>query len=438
MPSSIETEVTLLGTFLVYTKSMRQALEQELTEESFYNNNHKIIFNAMKEVSDGNNTTDVVSVMEKLKERKQLEIIGGVNYLTELSAQGLAPSSIDGFVRLLEDKRLLRELLSISNELQHDILRSGASSEELMDKAEKNILEITRSRRTTEFSSIVDVVPKLLEEIKVKSERGTGITGLDTGFADLNYITGGLQQGDLIIIGARPSVGKTAFALNLGKNMAENNKLPTAIFSLEMPETTLVQRMISAHGGIKGNKLRDGKVRTNDEWNSLFDTANYIKELPIVIDDSSSLKMSEVFSKCRKLKNEEGLGVVIIDYLQLISASGGQGSREQEVAEISRDLKGLARELEVPVIALSQLSRKVVNREGNRPNLGDLRESGSIENDADIVAFLHREEYHADQEESDVQETQLIISKHRNGALGTVDLMFEKSTNKFYDKSWRE
>lgn len=437
-PHSIEIEQALLGTFLTYTDSIKQAIEQGLMEDYFYEPTHKEIFKAMRSLNTKNSRTDVVTVMEELKEKKQLKNIGGVGYLTDLTATSGTKSNIDDYVGTLEDKLALRKLLDISNNLNYNILKSPMSSEELMAQAEKEILEITRSRRTTEFSHIQEVVPRLLEEIKYKSEQGTGITGLDTGFSDLNYITGGLQRGDLIIIGARPSVGKTAFALNLGKNMAEKNQLPTAIFSLEMPETTLVQRMISAHGGIKGHKLRDGKVKTNDDWNKLFEAANYIQSLPIVIDDSSNLKMSEVFSKCRKLKNEHGLGVVIIDYLQLMETTGKHGTRQEAVSQISRDLKGLARELDVPVIALSQLSRGVEHRESKRPMLSDLRESGSMEQDSDIVAFLYREEYHGEEEESDTQETQLIISKHRNGALGTVELMFEKSTNKFYDKSWRE
>lgn len=437
VPSSIETEEALLGTFLVFTTSIQQGIEEGLSEESFYSNNNKTLFNSMKEIQEGGGITDVITVMEKLKEKKQLEAIGGMDYLLDLSSMGVGKTAIQNYVNQLEDKRLLRRLLDITGNLEDNIFKNGASSDKLMDQAEREILEITRSRRTTEFSHAVDIVPRLLKEIEHKSEVGTGITGLATGFRDLDALTGGFQNGDLIIIGARPSVGKTAFALNLGKNIAEKNDLPVAIFSLEMPENTLLQRMISAQGNIAGNKLRDGKLHTNQDWEQLYETADYIKNLPIVIDDSSNLKMSEVFSKCRKLKNEEGLGVVIIDYLQLISSTGKFGNRQEAVSQISRELKSLARELEVPVIALSQLSRGVEHRDDKRPTLADLRESGAIEQDADIVAFLYREEYHDGEEEGNTQETDIIFRKHRNGALGTVNLMFEKNTNKFYSKAWR-
>lgn len=436
IPQSIDVEIGLLGTFLVFNNSIQQALEQGLVEESFLDKRNQIMFNTIKELHNENKITDVTTVIEKLKETKKLNDVGGIEYITQLSADSGTRSAIDNHVGILEDKRMLRQLLEISNNLNYNILKSGTPTDQLMDMAEKEILEITRSRRTTEFSHAVDIVPRLLKEIEHKSEIGTGVTGLKTGFSDLDRVTGGLQKGDLIIIGARPSVGKTAFALNLGKNMAEENKLPIAIFSLEMPENVLMQRMISAQGGIAGNKLRDGRIKTNDEWNKLYETANYIKSLPIVIDDSSTLKMSEVFSKCRKLKNEHGLGAVIIDYLQLITASGKHGSRQEAVSQISRELKALARELEVPVIALSQLSRGVEHRDDKRPTLADLRESGAIEQDADIVSFLYREEYHDGEEESNIQETDIIIRKHRNGALGTINLMFEKSTNKFYSKKW--
>lgn len=436
IPQSVDIEQALLGTFLVYTNSIKQALEHGLVEDNFYDNRHKFIFNAMKGLSRDNINTDVVSVMDRLKEAKALERAGGVMYLTDLTTLGSSKSSIEGFIDTLEDKKTLRSLLDLSNKINHNILKSTLSPEDLMAEAEKEILEITRSRRTTEFSHVEDIMPRLLEEIKVKSEKGTGITGLETGFSDLDRLTGGFQKGDLIILAARASVGKTALALNLAKNMALLNKEPVAIFSLEMPENSLVQRIVSAHGDIPGNKLRDGLIYSNNDWNKLFKSANEVQQLPIVIDDSSSITTSEIFSKCRKLKNEHGLGVIIIDYLQLLSSRSRGRSREQEVAEIARSLKELARELDVPVIALSQLSRRVEMREDKRPILSDLRESGSIEQDSDIVAFLHREEYYSTEaEESDNQVMEVILRKHRNGALGTVELAFKKSANAFYTLS---
>ena len=435
IPQSFETEQGLLGTFFVYTDSIKTATEKGLNEDSFLDKKNKIIFNAMKELKNKNARTDVITVMEQLKDSKQLEQVGGITYLTDLTGVGGTKSNIDDFVNILEEKRMLRRLLDVSNSLNYDILKSSTPADQLMDKAEKEILDITRSRRTSEFSYIDDIIPRLLEEIRVKSEKGTGITGLETGFADLDRITGGFQNGDLIILAARPSLGKSAFALNLAKNMAQLNNQYSVIFSLEMPENQLVQRMISAHGDIAGDKLRDGRINGNTQWNELNTTAHEIQQLPIIIDDSSTLTMSEIFSKCRKIKNEKGLGVVIIDYLQLLSSTQRGRSREQEVAEIARDLKELARELNVPVIALSQLSRRVEQREEKRPILSDLRESGAIEQDADIVAFLHREEYY-DEEETNIQVMEVILRKHRNGALGTVKLLFKKSSNAFYSKAY--
>lgn len=728
MPQSLDIEEALLGTFLVYTDSIKQAIEEGLSEESFYDNNNKTIFKAMSELSSNNNRTDVVTVMEELKNIKRLELIGGTRYLTDLSSNGGTKSSIKDYIEILEEKKTLRKLLDIGNSINHNILSSTISAEDLMAQAERDILEVTRSRRTTEFSHIEDIMPILLEEIKHKSEHGTGITGMETGFRELDKLTGGFQKGDLIILAARASVGKghpnwlelptpkgnkkvgdlvvgdyvfdrygkptkvtgvfprgkletykvtlsdgrstivdgdhiwthfsrsgsgneslidkttefmynhgvtrknslhsiysiptnepvqieekkhkidpyvigaligdgcmlesrlqissgdefvvkkvakllnseayftkhnnytwcfkdkkgeflrrkeildnhesmidyshskeipeeymydsyenrmkllnglfdtdgcatsqgkklsvsysttsealkeqimwllnscgfltgksldrrdgrrdcytinvlgepkemeklftldrkrevienterivsrkydrvgirsiektgiveditcisvehkeqlylandfivthnTALALNLAKNIALLNKLPVAIFSLEMPSSSLVQRIVAAHGDINGTKLRDGRLKTNQDWNELFAAANEVKQMPIMIDDSSSIKMSEIFSKCRKLKNEKGLGLIVIDYLQLVSSSNRGRSREQEVAEIARSLKELARELDVPVVALSQLSRRVEQREDKRPMLSDLRESGSIEQD---------------------------------------------------------
>lgn len=241
IPQSIDVEIGLLGTFLVFNNSIQQALEQGLVEESFLDKRNQIMFNTIKELHNENKITDVTTVIEKLKETKKLNDVGGIEYITQLSADSGTRSAIDNHVGILEDKRMLRQLLEISSNLNYNILKSGTPTDQLMDMAEKEILEITRSRRTTEFSHAVDIVPRLLKEIEHKSEIGTGVTGLKTGFSDLDRVTGGLQNGDLIIIGARPSVGKTAFALNLGKNMAEENKLPIAIFSLEMPENVLMQ-----------------------------------------------------------------------------------------------------------------------------------------------------------------------------------------------------
>ena len=316
---------------------------------------------------------------------------------------------------------------------------TASDLDEVMDKAEREILNVTRSRRATDFKSSRDVVSNVMQELmKLRSMEGH-ITGVKTGYTDLDRVTNGFQRGDLIILAARPAMGKTAFALNLALNASFYNSGAIAIFSLEMPAEALMKRILSAKSAVESSKLRSGNIR-DDEFNKLNEAANELMATKLFVDDSSNVKISEVFSKCRKLRSEHGLDLVVIDYLQLISGSGRSSgdNRQQEISEISRSLKGLAREMECPVIALSQLSRSVETRPDKHPMLSDLRESGAIEQDADIVMFLYRDEYYNKDENSQedaetTNTTDVDIAKHRNGATGRIQLAFQKNISAFYN-----
>ena len=432
LPNSIDAEQAILGAMLIYPNAVKATVEYGLEADQFFLDAHKRIYRIMRDVHEDNRSLDPTILITKLQDAQLLNSVGGAEYILELTDTATTSASIKHYVEIIQDKYKMRELISITEKINAKAFSNPGEIDSIMDEAEKGILDVTRSRRSGDFRAANEIVAAVLDNIKRKSESGTGITGMKTGYTGLDRVTSGFQRGDLIVLAARPSVGKTAFALNLGTNMALLNDLPTAIFSLEMPAEQLMQRILTFKSEIAGNKLRDGTIRTNAEWNSLFEAANTVKEAKIFIDDSTMLKVSEIFSKCRKLKAEHDLGVIIIDYLQLMDSGSSAENRQQAVSEISRAFKALARELDVPVIALSQLSRAVEQRTDKRPMLSDLRESGAIEQDADIVMFLYREDYHSNESEEDNQETDVIISKHRNGSLATITLMFKKSINAFY------
>lgn len=434
LPSSVDTEQAILGAILIYPNAVRACNEYGLLTEHFFLNSHQQIYTIMTNVFEDNKAVDSTVLITKLQDENLLNAVGGVDYIFQLTETATSHATLKHYVEIVIDKFKMRELILITEGIYNEAYANPGAVDEIMDDAERKILDVTRSRRSSDFRSSKDVVEAVLENIKLKSESGTGITGMKTGYVDLDHVTSGFQRGDLIILAARPSVGKTAFALNLGTNMALYNDLPTAIFSLEMPAEQLMQRVLTFKSEVSGTKLRDGTIKSNEDWNKLYEAANTVKEAKIFIDDSPSLKMSEVFSKCRKLKAEHDLGVIIIDYLQLMESGSNTENRQQAVSEISRAFKGLARELDVPVIALSQLSRSVETRQDKRPMLSDLRESGAIEQDADIVMFLYREDYHNMEEESDRQDTDVIIAKHRNGSLANVTLVFDKTINKFFSR----
>ncbi len=436
MPNNIDAEQALLGAMLLYEKSVRLALDEGCEPELFYLESHRLIFTVMKSLNDALKPVDITSVASKLQDLSQLDKIGGMDYLLRLSDSAVTSSNTKHYVEIILNKFYLRNLIETANDIVLNAYDESDEVENVLDSAEKQILNVTRTRKTTEFRTSGEVVSVVMDNIYQMKNQKSRLTGTKTGYKELDNTTNGLQKGDLIILAARPSMGKTAFALNLALNAAQLHlDNAVAVFSLEMPAEQLIQRMMATKSEVEGNKIRNGYL-TNDEMNMLQEAAVEMKALKIFIDDTPGIRMSEIFSKCRKLSADHGLSMVVIDYIQLISGNGkNSDNRQQEVSEISRTLKSLARELKVPVIALSQLSRKVEERTEKIPMLSDLRESGAIEQDADIVMFLYREAYYQslkDKDESLTNEkVDVIIAKHRNGATKTIELSFEKHINSF-------
>jgi replicative DNA helicase len=438
LPSSLEAEQALLSSMMVYPSAVSTVIEMGLKAEDFFAEAHKRLFQVMMSMQDEGKPIDSVSLISRCNDLKVLTAVGGVNMIMELSDTSVSGANTKYYVELIQNNVYLRNLITTSQLIAEEGFNAEADIDEVMDRAEKQILNVTRTRRTSEFRDAKEVVGHVLENIQKMSEQHSNITGTSSGYRRLDRITNGFQKGDLILLAARPSMGKTAFALNVALNAAQITDKAVALFSLEMPAEQLITRMLSVKSRINGSELRTGQFKSNQQWNALNEAAADLKNTKIYIDDSPSIRVAEIFSKCRKLQAEHPLSLIVIDYIQLISGSGKGSSdnRQQEVSEISRALKALARELETPVMALSQLSRMVEQRAGNKPQLSDLRESGSLEQDADIVLFLYRESYYKREEEEKTTEvTEVLISKHRNGATGSINLAFERNINAFYNIS---
>lgn len=435
LPHNLDAERALLGSLLVYPQSLKTVNELGLEPDAFFLETHAIIYKAMNDVISSGKNVDATTLVARLDDISMLGRIGGLETITGLLESSTSNVNIKYYAQILLDKAMLRSLILTAQNIEARGFKQDDELDLVLDDAERLIMQVTRNRRATEFRNPKEVINEVMDTISRMSSNKSNITGMKTSYKALDNVTNGLQKGDLIILAARPSMGKTAFALNLGLQVARHNQEPVAIFSLEMPAEQLIMRMLSANAAIPGQQLRSGYLN-NAEWNKLNEAANDLRMLPIYIDDTPGLKVSEIFSKCRKLKAEQGLGMVIIDYIQLINASSSKNSenRQQEVSEISRALKGLAREMRIPVIALSQLSRLVERREDKRPMLSDLRESGALEQDADIVMFLYRDEYY---QKSDVEQTQeeveVDIAKHRNGPTRRIKLAFSRNINAFYN-----
>ncbi|MDY0404142.1 replicative DNA helicase [Virgibacillus sp. 179-BFC.A HS] len=434
-PHNIEAEQSIIGAIFLEPEAFSTASEL-LMPEDFYRAAHQRIFEAMLKLSDRGEPIDVLTVTALLKDNKLLEEVGGVSYLTEVAESVPTAANIGYYCKIVEEKALLRRLIHTATDIVTSSFEKEDEVDEVLNEAEKKILAVSNRQNAGSFKSIKDVLIDVYDNIEMLHNRKSDVTGIPTGYRDLDNITSGFQRNDLIIIAARPSVGKTAFALNIAQNVAVKTDENVAIFSLEMGAEQLVQRMLCAEGNIDAQRLRNGQLQAED-WGKLTMAMGSLSNAGIYIDDSPGIRVSEIRSKCRRLKQEHGLGMILIDYLQLIQGSGNsRDNRQQEVSEISRSLKGLARELNVPLIALSQLSRGVEQRQDKRPMMSDLRESGSIEQDADIVGFLYRDDYY--DKESDKQNIiEIIISKQRNGPVGTVELAFVKEYNKFVDLDHR-
>ncbi|ADU32536.1 replicative DNA helicase [Evansella cellulosilytica] len=438
-PQNMEAEQAVLGAIFIDDQALVTASER-LVPEDFYRAAHQRIYSVMLTIAQRGDPVDLITVTSELQTKKWLEEIGGVSYLSDLANAVPTAANIDYYSQMVEEKSLLRRLIRVATDIASDGYAADEDVDAILNEAEKTILEVSQKKSSGAFVSIKDVLVEAFDKIEMLQHTAGEITGIPTGFSELDRITAGFQRNDLIIVAARPSVGKTAFALNITQNVATKTDENVAIFSLEMGADQLVMRMLCAEGNIDAQRLRTGKLEDED-WQKLTMAMGSLSKAGIYIDDTPGIKVNEIRAKCRRLKQERGLGMIMIDYLQLIQgdARSGEG-RQQEVSEISRSLKGLARELEVPVIALSQLSRGVESRTDKRPMMSDIRESGSIEQDADIVAFLYRDDYY-DKESEKKDIIEIIIAKQRNGPVGTVELAFVKEFNKFvnlerrYDES---
>lgn len=436
IPYSIEAEESLLGNILVYSDAIREAMEASVVSEDFYLDKHKRIFSIMSSMYENKEKVDTVSLSSKLKDFDYFDKIGGLDYLMRLTDSTISNVNTKEYIRIIKNKSLSRKIIRAGEEIASDGYDGSVAIDDVLEAAEKKILDITRSRTSADFKSGSEVFDAAIKKIETIEASGSGITGVRTRFSALDNMTAGFQKGDLILIAARPSMGKTALALNMAINSAMVSQGACALFSLEMPAEQLAMRMFSAKAKVEGQKIRKAQL-SEEEWSRINEANQELKHQKFFIDDTPGLKVSDMYAKCRKLKNDYGLYLVLVDYIQLIQATGKSESRQQEVSDISRKLKAMARELEVPVIALSQLSRSVESRQDKRPMLSDLRESGALEQDADVVMFIYREEYYKREEEKSEtrEDVELIIAKHRNGPTGTIKLAFEKSYNAFYSIS---
>ena len=439
MPSAPEAEASLLGTMMVYHDAARTAMEEGVSEDDFYTDANRRIFSAMVSLYNQGSPIDLTTVYTRLQDMNLLDQAGGIEYLTRISDAAVTSANTKSYVTMIHNKSITRQMITAAEAIVNNGFEGGEDVDAYLDASEKAVLDVSRNRKAGEFKTPQELVSSVLENIRQMSENNSEITGLKTGFRELDSTIHGLQRGDMIVVAARPSMGKTAVSLNLALNVALYNRPgAVAIFSLEMAAEQLEMRLLGARSHVHLEFLKTGRLST-DQWNAVNEAASDLAQSEIYIDDTPGIKMAEIFSKCRRLQADRGLNLVLIDYIQLISGSGGRSeSRQQEVSEISRNLKALARELKVPVIALSQLSRTVEQRENKRPMLSDLRESGAIEQDADIVMMLYRESYYdeAAKEEADKtgsERLEINIAKHRNGAVRKVYLAFEAPTNALYN-----
>ena len=433
MPSNIESEQSLLGACFL-SKSALQKAGETLLPESFYDEKNGKIYSAMLNLMESRTPIDLTTVTSYLKNHNQLTEVGGVEYLTEVLNIVPTAANAEYYIKDIEESHLLRKLITTAEEIASGGYQPDLTVNDVLDNAEKKILNIVKNRKASEFRSIKDVLAKTQSDLERLSENKGEITGLSTGWYDLDKLTTGLHANEFIIIAARPAMGKTAFALNLATHVAMTQPKSVALFNLEMSAEQLTMRMLSSLGQLEGFKLRTGNLMNND-WKRINEASSQLSTTNLFIDDTPGITIGEIRAKCRRLaSSEKGLALVMIDYLQLISGGKNYGTnRQQEVSDISRSLKTLALELGVPVIALSQLSRSVEGREDKRPLMSDLRESGSIEQDADIVAFLYRDDYYNKEARTEDNNSisELIIGKHRNGPTATIELLFKKNTSTF-------
>lgn len=428
MPQNIDAEQSVLGSLFIDQQALYKVI-RFLKPDDFYLEGHRLIFNAFLKLDESGAPADLVTITDILRQQGNLEKVGGATYIASLAGMAATSANIEHHARIVEEKSLLRSLISMATRIAGRGYEGEDDAERLIDEAESMLLQLSSRRSTAVFSPINRVLVEIFRLIEERYRNKGKINGILTGFADLDKLCCGLQPGDLIIVAGRPAMGKTSFGLTVAHQAALQNGVPTGIFSLEMSKAQLVQRVLCAEAMVDMQKVRSGDLNEMD-WNKLAEAAAKLTAIPLYIDDSAGISVRQLRAKARRLKAEKGLGLIVIDYLQLMQGSSRSENRQQEIAEISRSLKGLAKDLNVPVIALAQLSRSVEQRDKKRPIMSDLRESGSLEQDADVVMFIYREEYYKpDTEKKGIAE--IIIAKQRNGPTGTVELAFLKEYTRF-------
>lgn len=427
-PHNAEAEQTVLAAALIDSTAVEKILNL-LKFDDFYYESNKEIFESIKHVHLENIPVDILTISEELKKREKIDYIGGFEYLARLTENIITSKNVEAYCNIIKEKSILRKLINTSNEIIEKGYKENEEVQKIIELAETRIFAISQNRNTNDFAEIKDVLLDVFNQLEERAKSEGNLTGITTGYDDLDRMTSGLQPSDLILLAARPSMGKTALALNIAMNAVKTG-VSVALFSLEMSKEQYVQRIMSMESMVESNKLRTGNL-DDDDWNRLLAVMSDVANAKIYVDDTASITLFEVMSKCRRLKMEKGLDLIIIDYLQLMSGSGKNDNRQQEISNISRGLKALARELNCPVLALSQLSRAPELRTNRRPIMSDLRESGAIEQDADVVMMLYRDEYYNKEESEKKGITEVIITKQRNGPVGTVELAWISQYTKF-------
>lgn len=431
-PKNLEAEMCVLGCAYMSSSALEKVCD-ELSSDMFYDKRNGVIYDALSELKKRNEKIDSTILKNEIEKNTPINSVGGVEYLSDVIDSVVSASNIDSYIKIVREKALRRKLITVCEDIEKNARVEDQDTNDLIESAEKKLFTVTKARKAGEFRTSREVLKSAISQLETLSKNDSDVTGVPTGFYDFDKLTSGLHPNELIIIAARPAMGKTAFALNIAVNAALATNKAVAIFNLEMGAEQLMFRMLSAASSVEGNKLKTGKL-SHDDWKKINEATSELGDAPIFIEDTPGITIGEIRAKCRRLASAGNLGLIVIDYLQLISGGPGYGNnRQQEVSDISRSLKTMAMELGVPVIALAQLSRNVEGRENKRPIMSDLRESGSIEQDADIVSFLYRDDYYTKQVDNPdgVSISELIIGKHRNGATGTIELLFEKNISNF-------
>ncbi len=430
-PANLEAEMNALGCGFI-SKTALTKLCDDLTADMFYDDKNAAIFTAMKSLHNNNENIDTTILVNEIEKNGSINKIGGLAYLSEVIDSVVSASNVDSYIKIVRDKALRRKLISACESIEKIARDEVNDTNEIIDSAEKDIFQITKQKKSGEFKTVGNVLKEARQNLEALSKQSSDVTGLPTGFVDFDKLTAGLHPNQLIVIAARPGMGKTAFALNVAANAAIQSGKAVAIFNLEMSAEQLIMRMISSRGAVEGGKLMTGKLNQED-WKKVNEAMSELDGLPLFFEDTPGITIGELTTKCRRLAEKENLGLIIIDYLQLISGGSGYGNnRVQEISDVSRKLKMLAMELGIPIISLAQLSRQVEGREDKRPMMSDLRESGQIEQDADIIGFLYREDYYTKQAtDTGISKSEFIIGKNRNGGTKTIFLTFERMYSNF-------